>query len=616
VALALAAAAVAAAQTAPDWRRVGGSAVEMSLAGPATGPVREVWFSPAGNLLMARTASGKVFQTQDFENWTPADPAAEAPRPIPASAARMPEGGAVILQSPRNPARTYSLGRQLFRSDDGGHSWQNLTAYRSDPVIGSGQHSLAISPADADQLVVANDYGVWRSMDGGMSWSGLNQLLPNLAVRRILSTPAGATGARVAADGLGALELPPGGSVWQAAAASVSADPEAALRLRFSPVIGTELTAVSQVGRFVYAGSRDGRIWYSLDSGATFSETRMPQGVSGPVERIFVDPISPRVALAALAGRSARVLRITQFGSFWDVLDGNLPDAAVHSVTADRASGAIYVATDKGVFFGRADLENSSTPAVNWADLNAGLPAAPATDVRLDPSAFQLYAALDGYGVFATAAPHRIGSLRIVNGGDFSTRAAAPGSLLSVLGGRVTSANASGRSYPILSGSDVETQIQVPFDAVGPNVSLALSTPAGPVTRDLAVQPVSPSILISRDGAAMLWDADSGLPLDFRNPAHAGGRLQIWATGLGRVSPDWPAGTLAPLDKPPSVIAQVKATLDGNPLQVTRATLVPGYVGFYLVEVQLPVAVNSGTSELFISAAGQESNRVQLSLEQ
>lgn len=607
-------AATVAAQTAPDWRKVGGSAVEISLASPATGPVEQVWFSASGNALLARTASGKLFQTQDFETWVAADPANQAPRPVPASAARLPESGAAVIQAPGNPARSYALGRQLFRSDDGGRTWENLTAYRSDAVIGTGQHSLAISPLDPDQLVVANDFGVWRSMDGGMSWSGLNQSLPNLAIERILSTPTGRAGTRVTAAGIGALELPPGGTVWQMAD-GVAPDPEAALRERFAPVIGTALSAVTQVRQYVYAGSRDGRIWYSIDNGATFRETPMPRGINGPVERIFVDPIEPRVALAALGGTGPRVLRTTQFGNFWDVLDGNLPDGAVYSVTADRAAGAIYVATDRGVFMGRADLENSSAPAVNWTDLTQKLPKAAATDVRLDPAGVQLYIALEGYGIYAAAAPHRIGSLRIVNGGDFSTRAAAPGSLLSVLGGRVNSATAAGLTYPVLSGSDTETQIQVPFNAVGPNVSLALRTAAGTVTRDLPVQVVSPAILISRDGAAMLWDADSGLPLDFRNPAHSNGRLQIWATGLGRVRPDWPAGMQAPLDDPPAVVAQVKAYLDGTPLQVTRATLVPGYIGFYLIEVQLPAIVNAGTSELMISAEGQESNRVQLTIE-
>jgi uncharacterized protein (TIGR03437 family) len=113
----------------------------------------------------------------------------------------------------------------------------------------------------------------------------------------------------------------------------------------------------------------------------------------------------------------------------------------------------------------------------------------------------------------------------------------------------------------------------------------------------------------------MLFDADSGLPLDFRNGAHANGRLQIWATGLGRVRPDWPTGVHAPLENVPEVVAPVRVYLDGSPVQVTRATLLPGYVGFYLIEVQLPSINNAGASELYINAGGQESNRVQMVME-
>ena len=66
---------------------------------------------------------------------------------------------------------------------------------------------------------------------------------------------------------------------------------------------------------------------------------------------------------------------------------------------------------------------------------------------------------------------------------------------------------------------------------------------------------------------------------------------------------------------PPAVAAAVKVLLDGMPLQVTSATLAPGHIGFYVVEVQLPAISNAGTSELYISADGQESNRVQLVIE-
>jgi uncharacterized protein (TIGR03437 family) len=48
---------------------------------------------------------------------------------------------------------------------------------------------------------------------------------------------------------------------------------------------------------------------------------------------------------------------------------------------------------------------------------------------------------------------------------------------------------------------------------------------------------------------------------------------------------------------------------------VSRATLAPGYIGFYLIEVQLPAVTNAGVSELHIGAASQESNHVQIVIE-
>jgi uncharacterized protein (TIGR03437 family) len=58
----------------------------------------------------------------------------------------------------------------------------------------------------------------------------------------------------------------------------------------------------------------------------------------------------------------------------------------------------------------------------------------------------------------------------------------------------------------------------------------------------------------------------------------------------------------------------VKVYLDRAPVEVTRATLAPGYIGFYLVEVQLPEIVNAGPAELYMEAGGQPSNRVRIYL--
>jgi len=58
----------------------------------------------------------------------------------------------------------------------------------------------------------------------------------------------------------------------------------------------------------------------------------------------------------------------------------------------------------------------------------------------------------------------------------------------------------------------------------------------------------------------------------------------------------------------------VKVHLDRVPFEVTRASLAPGYIGFYLVEVQLPEIVNAGPAELYIEADNQPSNRVRIYL--
>jgi uncharacterized protein (TIGR03437 family) len=63
------------------------------------------------------------------------------------------------------------------------------------------------------------------------------------------------------------------------------------------------------------------------------------------------------------------------------------------------------------------------------------------------------------------------------------------------------------------------------------------------------------------------------------------------------------------------VAGTVTAFLDGRPIEVTRAVLAPGYVGYYMVELQIPAIVNRGASELRIVMNGAESNRVKLSLE-
>lgn len=622
--LALWASATLAAQTTtdpvnPDWRKFGSPSIEMMLASPATGPVDSVWFAPDGGRLYAATRSGKIFETADFETWKIAD----NPPPHPEITSegrveRLPDQQARLRQFPTADSKIYALATHLYQSSDGGRTWINLTGYNNESVIGPGQRDLAVSPLDPEQLVVANDYGVWRSMDGGLSWSGLNQSLPNLMVRHILSAPAPGAALRIEIEGPAAssqaVELPPGNSnaagAWQLAG-NAQIEREANLRRTYSGILNAAITALAGGGDILYAGSSDGRIWVSTDRARNWTLT--PQQASGMIEYLFVDPQAPRLALAAVGGAGAHVLRTTNTGLFWDDLTANLSDAPAHAIAADRTAGAVYVATDHGVFYARADLEQPGIASA-WTRLGT-LPEARVMDVKLDPAGNRLFVAMEGYGVYAAQAPHRARAIRLVNAADLSSRAAAPGSLVSVLGARVSSARAGNLDFPVLASSDAGSQIQVPFEVSGPSVSIGVQAASGRFRFPLPVQTVSPAIFIDGDGAPMLLDGDTGLMLDARNMARSHSRIQVLATGLGKVRPDWPTGQAAPLSNPPNVAATVRAFVDRAPVEVTRATLAPGYVGFYLIELQLPAIVNAGPAELYITADGQESNRVRILLE-
>ena len=114
-----------------------------------------------------------------------------------------------------------------------------------------------------------------------------------------------------------------------------------------------------------------------------------------------------------------------------------------------------------------------------------------------------MWAALDGFGVYSTLAPHRLRDPRVVSAADFVARAAAPGSLVSVAGARVSSAQTGDFPASVLASTDSESQIQIPFEARGSAISLAVSSEGRTVTLpSVPLEPVAPAIFVARDGIA------------------------------------------------------------------------------------------------------------------
>jgi len=603
-------------QTLTDWTHIGNSVVDEGLAGSASGPVNRVWYSPEGSKLSVLTGSGTEYQTADFESWQPI-PAVVPPTIVDASPLTLPENGAQARQPAGQSTRFYAFGQFVHRSDDGGAHWTNLTAFRSISIIGNGLTDLAVSPSSQDEITVSDQQGVFRSVDGGKSWSSLNSGLQNLPSVRLMSLPTGGQGAQLALSTNQVVEWAPGEKLaWRISGSQALA---AELSLRQALTTTAPMTALTISGDFVYTGMADGRISVSSDRARTWQTF----SANGPVSRFWVDPANPRVALAAV-GSAPRdpnipstpmhVVHTINGGAFWDDFTANLPDVPAHGVAADPTSGAVYVATDRGIFFTYADLQSLGVTQP-WTALT-GLPSAAVMDVMMDAQDNQLWVAVDGFGVYSTLAPHRLADPSVVSAADFVARAAAPGALVSILGARVAAARSGDLSLPVLAASDTESQIQIPFEASGNALSLSIDGPRGHVNFPLMqMGSTAPAIFVERDGSPMLLDAGNGVMLDASNAAHSGTRIQILSTGLGSVKPAWPTGLAAPLTNPPQVSATVEAYLDGQPLTVTQATLAAGYIGFYLVEVEIPKIVNFGPAELYLQVGGQSSNRVRVYIE-
>jgi len=102
-----------------------------------------------------------------------------APPTEPATgAAQLPEPGALVRESRRGPALVYAGGEQVWRSEDGGRTWRNLTQLRQGSLLGARVNDLAVDPENPDRVAVAAATGVWISLDGGLSWQGWNENLP------------------------------------------------------------------------------------------------------------------------------------------------------------------------------------------------------------------------------------------------------------------------------------------------------------------------------------------------------------------------------------------------------------------------------------------------------
>ncbi len=206
----------------------------------------------------------------------------------------------------------------------------------------------------------------------------------------------------------------------------------------------------------------------------------------------------------------------------------------------------------------------------------------------------------------------------VTNSADGST-AVAPGGLVQIAGTGLAPffASASGLPLPTSLADTCVTvnTVALPLFSVSPgNIMAELPfVPAGPSTiivRDpggissaygFTILPEAPAIFRtgaagSQTGLATVVRDDNQELVDFTNPIHPNESITIYLTGMGTTTPLPALGAGAPASPLDFVDATPAVSLGTVNLGVTFAGLVPGEVGVYQINAQVPGVVQAGTS--------------------
>lgn len=271
-----------------------------------------------------------------------------------------PDGAQVtaLAVDPRNPSLVYAgtfIGG-VFRSRDGGSSWTGASAGLGTPAGFHWARWLAVDPHDSAVLYAATDQGVFKSTDRAGQWRWLNAgPTPDgrlLRTVRALALDAGQPGTLYAATGGGVFQSVDGGATWRWRGRGLPERQVFAVAL--SPVDGTLYAATDENGLFT---SRDrGRSWQQARSGLPDTAT---------VLCLATHPTRPRVVLAGTddglfrsvdgGRRWARVIGPARFGRVFS-LDFPSRRRAVAGIEGD-----VHLSVDEGATWQRRTRPRAET---------------------------------------------------------------------------------------------------------------------------------------------------------------------------------------------------------------------------------------------------------------
>jgi photosystem II stability/assembly factor-like uncharacterized protein len=235
-------------------------------------------------------------------------------------------------------------GTQLFKSIDGGATWEPTGL----PAAGGGVMALALDPRIVlipllQRTVYAGNLdGVWKSPDGGSTFTLVGSAasgLTNTSIDSLALAPSSPDVLYAGTMSGGVFKTIDGGMTWSGASAG--------LPLRFfqgSFLAVTSLAVDPTDPNIVYAATSGDGVYKTVDGGASWTATSGMPKVS-VVTSVAIDPQNPANVYAGWFGG---VFKSTDSGETWSALDNGLTNQAVQSFAIDPITPTVLYAGTSG----------------------------------------------------------------------------------------------------------------------------------------------------------------------------------------------------------------------------------------------------------------------------
>ncbi len=320
-----------------------------------------------------------------------------------------------IARDPLNPNRMWAaaFGSGVLRTVDGGATW---TSSRTG-LLNTFVRCLAVQPHHPDSLYCGTNDGVFLSADGGTTWHGL--LATTVSVRGIAIHPIRTGTIYAGTYGTGIYKSLNGGSTWSQI--NLGLVSTSVRDIALNPVRPDTLLAATSTGGGVHRSFNGGLTWAPVpDTAATNGAAEQVQWDPLDSQRAYVAELDRGMlktsdggntwfhinrSLTSFRGRALAVVdTVRYFGTdgqgvffttisdtLWHPVNTGITSLVVDALSAKPGTSVCWAGTDGGGVFA------TSNRGATWSQLDGGLLNTFCFSLAVRPSTHRVYAGM-GFG--------------------------------------------------------------------------------------------------------------------------------------------------------------------------------------------------------------------------